>query len=58
MVVETLIGVYWNYYELLDMDGSMLGKVSVVIVADGLDWLHKDFLTKAKKAGIYIGDDP
>ena len=57
MIVETLLGVYWNFYELIDMDAKWVDKVSVVIVADGIDWVDSGFLSKCQSAGIYRGDD-
>lgn len=36
-LVESLVGVYRNYYELCQTDGSFENSVSVVIISDGFD---------------------
>ena len=52
-LVESLIGVYRAYYELLEMDVDNLNKVQVVIVFDGYENLSVDDLKIYEQAGIY-----
>ena len=52
-LVESLIGVYRAYYELVEMDMSNLNKVQVVIVFDGYENLSIDDLKIYEQAGIY-----
>ncbi|CAI2370275.1 unnamed protein product [Moneuplotes crassus] len=40
-LVETLAGVYRNYYELIDLDPTFLNRVQVVIIVDGYSHLMK-----------------
>ena len=52
-LVESLIGVYRAYYELVEINHKNIGKVQVVIVIDGYGNLSKDDLKIYEKAGIY-----
>ena len=52
-LVESLIGVYRAYYELVETDRSNINKVQVVIVIDGYENLSKEDLMVYEKAGIY-----
>ena len=52
-VIESLIGLYRTYYELLLIDSSYEDKVSVYIIADGFDKLNDAFLKAAYDAGLY-----
>ena len=53
-LVESLIGVYRAYYELVEIDSEkFLNKVQVVIVIDGYENLSQEDLMVYEKAGIY-----
>ena len=52
-LVESLIGVYRAYYELVEIDKNNLNKVQVVIVIDGYENLSQEDLMVYEKAGIY-----
>lgn len=41
-VLESALGVYRNYLELLDVDRSYENKMAFCIIADGLDVLMQD----------------
>ena len=52
-VLESLIGLYRAYYELISKDDRYAGKVAVFIVADGVEPLSKEFLDSCQAAGIF-----
>ena len=52
-LVESLIGVYRAYYELVRASKKNINKVQVVIVIDGYENLSKEDLMVYEKAGIY-----
>jgi hypothetical protein len=52
--VDTMAGLYRNYYELVHWDKErFLNKVQVVIVVDGYDRLGKDLLRSFEDIGLY-----
>ena len=52
-VVETLLGIYRSYFELVRKNKEYEGKVAVFIIADGYDKLSDEFLKACTKAGIF-----
>ena len=61
-VVQTLAGIYRNYYELVGIDKGYEGKLSIVIVTDGYETFNKierhhkfrrPFAHSLRRAGLY-----
>ena len=52
-VLESLIGLYRSYLEIIYSNIEYEGRVSIQIVCDGYDKLDPQFLPKCAKAGIY-----
>ena len=50
---ESLIGLYWSYYELVSISEKYKDRVSLFIIADGYDKLTDNFLKCASEANIY-----
>ena len=52
-LVESLIGIYRAYYELVDWKNEFEDKVQIVIIIDGYDIMSKEHLKFYEKVGIY-----
>ena len=52
-LVESLIGIYRAYYELVDWKDEFEDKVQIVIIIDGYDTMSKEHLKFYEKVGIY-----
>ena len=47
-LIESLVGMYRTYYELVESDPNYVDKVQVVIVIDGYDRISEEDLAKYK----------
>ena len=52
-VLDSLAGIYRNYYELISYEEEYENNVHVVLIADGYDRISKENLKNFEKAGIY-----
>ena len=51
--MESLAGLYRAYYELLKYDKEYEGRVSIVLVADGIENVTAEFRESLARAGMY-----
>ena len=47
-LIESLLGMYRTYYELVESNENLVGKVQIVIVIDGYDIVSEDDLSVYK----------
>ena len=52
-LVQSLIGLYRAYYELVHWKDELRNKVQVIIIIDGYDNIPKEHLKMYEKVGIY-----
>ena len=52
-LIESLIGVYRAYYELVESNPKNVDKVQVVVIIDGYNDIKEEYLQIYEKAGIY-----
>ena len=52
-IMESLAGLYRAYYELLKYDKEYEGRVSIVLVADGIENVTAEFRESLARAGMY-----
>jgi len=52
-LLQSLAGIYRNYYELCGIDESFKDRCHIVIIIDGYDKVDEEFLMKCEKAGLY-----
>ena len=52
-LIESLIGVYRAYYELVEYSEKNVDKVQVVVMVDGYNDIKDEYLHIYEKAGIY-----
>ena len=52
-LIESLVGLYRAYYELVHWKDEYKNKVQIVIIIDGYENLSKDDLKLYEKVGIY-----
>lgn len=48
-----MAGIYRAYYELVHIDKSYLGKVSVFLIQDGIEKLKDEFIEQLSHVGLY-----